>query len=80
MNLKWEKRETGKYVCKEGRFDAIVRLDGELWKSFVYLDGTELDRGEWDGRTAAFRNARGAIKRAIGNRGTTLPPEDENEY
>lgn len=63
----WKRKagNAGTYVRTDGKCDALVRIDGEIWRSFVYYDGELVDQGEWDGRGAAFRNARGAMKRAF---------------
>ena len=64
MSSEWQKAETGKYVRRLGECDAVVVQNGELWESFVYYQGQLVDRGEWDGRAIALRNASGAMKRA----------------
>lgn len=64
MSDGWVFKEKGQYRRSEGRFDALVVLDGEWWLSIVFCDGQEIDRGEWDGRATALRNADHAVRRA----------------
>ncbi len=60
----WTHPRAGIYKRTEGSIDGLVMQEGELWKSIVYLNGEEVDRGEWDGRGIALANAYGAMMRA----------------
>lgn len=62
--MSWSHPRPGCYKRSDGPFDAVVLQEGEIWRSYVYFNGEEVDRGEWDGRGVAMRNARGAMKRA----------------
>lgn len=60
----WIRLDEGIYSRREGLGHALVCLEGELWCTRVYWNGKEVDRGEWDGRGTAFRNAWAAVRRA----------------
>ena len=75
----WEHSCEGEYRLVRGRYDALVKQSGETWSSYVYVDGIEVDRGEWDGRGHALRNAEGAMRRARFLRSPTKFKGDEDE-
>jgi hypothetical protein len=82
--VSWKRAGEGKYARTDGAIDALVIQDGELWRSYVHVDGEIVDQGEWDGRGQAFRNAYGAMKRAKSLRAplgeaARLEEEDDNE-
>lgn len=62
---KWAAGFDGLYSRREKHMKGIVYLDGQTWVSRVWVNGDEVDRGEWDGRDIAIRNANGAMKRAV---------------
>ena len=82
----WQHAGLGKWTRRVDVIDAVVVLDGEIWRSFVYYDGVEVDRAECDSRTVAIRNAWGAIKRARSLRTTSVveakreQEDDDDDY
>jgi len=58
---------------------ALVALEGELWKTRVYWGLVEVDRGEWDSRSVALRNAWAAVRRARELRNPTRVKEEDTE-
>lgn len=67
----WKRFGDGSYGRRDGDAEGIVILDGELWVSTVFWLGELVDRGEWDGRGTAFRNAVSAMRRARALRNPT---------
>jgi hypothetical protein len=62
------------YVCYGHRVRGVVYQVGELWMQRVYVDGEELDRGEWLDRESAIRNGSSAMSRLAFNRRFELNP------
>ncbi len=58
------KGEYGVYACLGHRVLGMVSQDGEFWRSAVSVDGRVVDTAEWDGLSAALRNAKSAMSRA----------------
>lgn len=80
--MTWERTDVGFYRKNDGAIDAVVRQDAEIWRSYVYFEGCEVDRGEWDGRGVALRNANAAIRRALALRApikTSQKQDDEDD-
>lgn len=75
------RRENGVYVKADGKCKAMVMLEGEIWRTYVYFEGAIIDQGEWDSRGVALRNADGAIRRARKLRDPcrAIKEEDEDE-
>lgn len=80
MSEQWRQRSMGVYLKRDGECDAIVCLDGEIWRSTVCYAGLTVDKGEWDSRSVAMRNADGAIRRAKKLRDPCrIPRSDEDD-
>jgi hypothetical protein len=77
--LSWSKLKSGVYGCTDGKFNATVALVGELWINTVYYEGEIIDKGEWDGRGAAFRNTRRAMRNGVLLRNPIQTAEEEED-
>ena len=77
--MRWNHPQPGFYQYTEGLYDAIVKQDGELWRSYVYYAGQLIDQGEWDGRGTALRKAISAVDRGKALRSPGIISEEEEE-
>lgn len=75
----WKQVVEGIYDRRDGLGHALVALEGEIWCTRSYWNGREVDRGEWDSRSVALRNAWAAVRRARELRNPTRVKEEDTE-
>lgn len=73
----WVHSKVGWYTRVEDDFEMFVQQVGELWINAVYHKGQLIDKGEWDSRSAAFRNCKRGWKNAIALRSPVTWAEKE---
>jgi hypothetical protein len=81
MKGEWEHPGLGCYTweSEKGSIKAQVLQVDELWISRVFYKGEEVDRGEWDSRSVALHNCRGAIDRVMQLRDLALITRDRSQ-
>lgn len=86
----WKRGYAGLYHFKAEGVLGLVSQEGEHWLSVVYVGKSaetmkEVDRGEWDSRSTALRNAKAGMERAcwlrqFDNGAPRMPPKSEPEF